>query len=98
MKLILLLLLAPALFAEDAAPNKELESAKARITWLEQMLAAARDDLSKTQQKSARCFESLGGLFSVYSAATDQADMKLNQLTQQEPKAQESAAHAKPER
>lgn len=86
--LILLILLASALFAEDA-PNPELDVAKARIVWLEQSLAAAKDDLSKTQLKSGRCFEALNGIFSVVSSATEQADMKLNQLAQQEPKAQE---------
>lgn len=74
MKAILFFVLASAALAEDA-PTPELDAAKARITWLEQTLAAMT-------KKSQACFD-------IYNA-----DMAINALARQEPKAVDPATGA----
>ncbi len=66
------------LYAETPTPNPELDAAKARIATLERALDIAKQKLAATESKSKLCFDSLIGIFNA-------ADMKLNQLAQQEP-------------
>lgn len=74
------------LLAEDAPkPNPELDSANARITWLEQALAA-------TQKKAQACFD-------IYSAdMTLNALAKQDAQIDAQAKQQRPPAPSKPER